>query len=115
MFLHHLQIHGKFEKCAVGHSGPKVWLNNHVMKKKLRLTVTTLFAQSLSVRESSRGDSGLGFEGQAMELSFGKAILSGIFLLHNHLSFQSPFLPPMVPQVQQEALLTRIFLKPNAR
>jgi len=41
-----------------------------------------------------------------MELSFGKSVLSGIFLLHNHLSFQSPFLLPMVPQDQQEALLT---------
>lgn len=73
--------------------------------------MTMLFAQSLSVREDGRDDySGYcrpaSVEGEAMELSFGKSILSGIFLLHNHLSFQSPFLLPMVPQDQQEALLT---------
>ena len=69
-----------------------------------------LFAQSLSVREDGRDDSGYcspaSVEGEAMELSFSKSVLSGIFLLHNHLSFQSRFLLPMVPQDQQEALLT---------
>lgn len=69
-----------------------------------------LFAQSLSVREDGRDDSGYcclaSVEGEAMELSFGKSVLSGIFPRHNHLSFQRPFLLPMVPQDQQEPFLT---------
>lgn len=98
--FHHLQIHGKFEKCAVGHSGPKRWLNNHVTKKETALTVTTLFAQSLSQGIMRRILALV--EGQAMELSLAKQFCQGSFSC-TIISFQSPFLLPMSPQDQQEA------------
>lgn len=50
-------------------------------------------------------------KGEAMELSFGKTVLSGISLLDNLLSFQNPFLLLLVPQDHQEPLLAP-FLAP---